>query len=91
MSASPSRRRLKQEVVFHVGLLLFGMLLLPLAVYLVGQLVFGRYEGDGYGGFYSALLGGLVGGDFVAWFLVLSPLLLVLVLRGIARAWRASA
>lgn len=91
MSASTSPRKLKQEVVFHVVLLLFGILLLPLAVFFVGQLVFGQYEGDGYGGFYSALFGRLVGGDFAAWFLVLSPLLIVLVLRGIARGWRASA
>lgn len=91
MPASPSRRTLRRELVFDVGLLLFGVLLLPVAVFLVGQLVFGPYEGSGYGEFYSALLGRLVGGDFAAWFLVLSPLLVVLGLRAVAWGWRASA
>jgi len=81
MSATRSRRTVRREVFLNGGLLLFGVLLLPLAVYLVGQVVFGQYEGDGIGEFFMSLLGRLSGGDFAAWFLVLSPLLIVLVLR----------
>lgn len=91
MSETRSRRPVRREVFLNGGLFLFGILLLPVAVYLVGQLVFGRYEGDGFGEFFASLLGRLLGGDFAAWFLVLSPLLIVLVLRGIAWGWRASA
>ncbi len=85
------RRSLVREPVVIGTLVLSGVLLLPVVVYFVGKLVFGDYEGGGYGDFFSALIGRLQGGETSAWFLVLSPLLLVLLLRGLWWGWRASA
>ena len=62
-----------------------------MAVYFVGRVVFGDYEGAGYGDFFSALTDRLQAGEPAAWFLVLSPLLLVLLVRGLWWGWRASA
>ena len=76
--------------MIFVGLLLAGLLLLPLAIFLVGDVVFGDYEGDGYGQFFESLIGRLAGGERFAWFLVLSPYLVVQLLRVLGYAWRVT-
>ena len=83
------RRTVIRESVAGLALLLFGLFLLPVAVYLVGSRVFGGYEGDGFGGFFGALMGRLAHGNGWAWFLVASPLFVVLLVRAIAWGWRA--
>ncbi len=87
----PVHRRLLRELAWFAALLLFGVVLLPVAVYLVGQSVFGAYEGDGFGGFYEGIFGRLLHGEPAAWFLAFSPYLGVVVLRLIAWAWRRTA
>jgi hypothetical protein len=85
------RRSLFRELIVDLGLVLAGLLLLPIAVYFVGQLVFGPYQGEGYAGFFSAVTDRLGGGEASAWFLVLSPLILVSILRSAWWGWQKTA
>ena len=93
MSNNPPtlRHRLRKEVALFVGLLFFGLILMPIAIYVVGQDVFGPYGGHGYGDFFGTLSAKLRAGDRVAWFLVLSPYLVWQCLRLTALAWRQAA
>lgn len=77
MSDSPRnfRRTLISETWLFLALLLFGILILPIAVYFVGQLVFGEYGGTGFSDFYGRLHYELRSGSAVSWYLVLSPYL----------------
>jgi hypothetical protein len=81
-------RPLKREVLWFIGMLAFGILVLPVLVFFVGQVVFGAYEGDGYGGFFSALLEQLLAFDGYAWFLVLSPFICISILRLLGKSWK---
>ena len=65
-------------------------MLLPVAVYFVGQAVFGAYGGSGYGDFIGSIARKLLDGDLVAWFLVLSPYLAVQAVRLTLAGWRAA-
>ena len=78
---------IREAIVFTV-LLLAGLLLLPLAIFLVGGIVFGDYPGDGYGRFFESILRRFTAGDRFAWFLVLSPYLVVQLCRLLGYAWR---
>lgn len=82
------RQTLVRESGLFFGLLFVGVLILPFGIYLVGQLVFGEYGGNGYGDFYGTVAEKLRGGKPAAWFLVLSPYLTWQVIRFAARAWR---
>lgn len=73
-----------------VGLLFVGLVLLPIAVWFVGSVVFGAYEGDGYMAFFGTLSGKVRNGDLDAWFLVLSPWLVAQCVRLMALGWRKS-
>lgn len=73
---------LKRELIVAGVLIAIGLLVLPVAVYLVGQEVVGDYESD------AGLIGllGQIWSDFVslepgAWLLVLSPYAIVQLLR----------
>ena len=79
--ADVMKERIVKEAVWLGVLALVGLVLLPIAIYLVGRAVFGEYGGDGFGGFYGQLLSGFVGGELVVWFLLLSPYLLWLLFR----------
>ena len=81
---------LKRESILALGLLAAGMTVLPLVIWLIGSSVFGAYAGDGFGGFYSDLTGRLGSGSVAAWFLVLSPLLGVTILRLTLFAFRTA-
>ena len=72
-------------------LLFVGIAILPIAVWLVGDLVFGEYDGAGYAGFFGLLAGKLRSGEPAAWFLVLAPWLGVQVIRLAALGWRGGA
>ena len=84
------RKAVTREAGLLLGLLLVGLVLLPVAVYIVGQAIFGDYGGDSYGHFYSQLGGRIRAMDPAAWFLVLSPYLGLQILRLIALGWRAA-
>ena len=74
-------QRTRRELIIFLVLLAAGLILLPIAIYLVGGTVFGAYSGDGFGAFFRDLNGGLFRGQPVVYFLVLSPYLGVQLLR----------
>ena len=80
-----------REAILLGSCLLFGLLLLPVAVFFVGQTVFGAYGGDGYGEFFTTLMGKILAFDLSAWFLVLSPYLALQTLRLALFGWRKTA
>lgn len=90
MPTAPSslRQRITRETAVLVGLLFAGFVILPIAVWLVGDALFGDYGGAGYKGYFSLLSGKIRAGDGVAWFLILSPYLGVSVIRLMAWGWR---
>ena len=61
--------------------LLFGLLILPVLVFIVGQVIFGDFAGGGLGAFFTGIHGMLRNGNLVVWFLVLSPYLILQTLR----------
>lgn len=80
---------LRFELILAITLLAFGMLVLPMAVYWVGQLAIGGYESDaGMDGLIAALWGDLGRGGLAAWLLVLSPYAVIQLLRGAVRLFR---
>lgn len=91
ITPSPLRRKITRETALFFGLLFAGFVLLPIAVWMVGDALFGEYGGAGYGDFFGTLSAKIRSGDTVAWFLVLAPYLAVSVMRLMARAWRLSA
>lgn len=82
------RKAITHELALLLGFLFIGLVLLPVAVYVVGQAIFGDYGGGSYGHFFAELSGRVRGGDAAAWFLVLSPYLGWQMLRLIALGWR---
>lgn len=82
-------RIVKRELALFLGLLLFGLVLLPIGVFFVGDQVFGDYGPAGFTGFFNTLSGKIRSGDWVAWFLVLSPYLAWQAIRLTALAWRS--
>ena len=82
------RKAITRELALLLGLLFVGMVLLPIAVFVVGQAIFGDYGGGGYGRFFADLSGRIRAGDVTAWFLVLSPYLGWQTLRLVALGWR---
>jgi hypothetical protein len=87
---SSLRKAITREAALLLGFLFLGLVLLPIAIYLVGQAIFGEYGGSGFGHFYSGLSNRIRGGDAAAWFLVLSPYLGLQTLRLIALGWRVA-
>ena len=87
----PFGKSLKKEAALFAGLLFFGLVILPIAIWFVGQAVFGTYGGMGYGDFFGSLSGRIRDGDLVAWFLVLSPWLVWQIARLMAFGWRSAA
>ncbi len=67
-----------------------GLVLLPLAIYFTGQSVFGEYGGAGFSDFYGRLSGEIRDGRAVVWFLVLSPYVILMLLRLTIWAFRWS-
>ena len=85
---SPSNRSVRKEIFLLAGLLFIGLAVLPIAVYLVGQAIFGEYGGRGFGQFYLDLSRRIRSGDGAAIFLVFSPYLGWQTLRLIGLGWR---
>jgi hypothetical protein len=83
-------RTIKREIAIAAGLFAAGLLLLPPAIYWVGRQVAGDYGGGGG----PLALADQIWADFMqlepgAWLLVLSPYLLLQLVRLIGRTWRA--
>lgn len=79
----------KREVAIGSGSLAFGLFVLPLAIYVVGQRLIGEY-GEDLG---MLDLAEAIWSDFLAlrpttWILVLSPYVIVQLLRLVRRVWR---
>ncbi len=83
------RRVATKEVALLTGLLFLGLAIVPMAIFWVGQTVFGPYADGGYGDFTGSLVSRIVSGDPVAWFLILSPYLGWQVLRLTRFAWKS--
>lgn len=79
-----------RETALFLGCLSFGLVLLPIAIYLVGSGIFGTYGGAGFFGFYAGIHGDIRDGDPVVWFLVLAPYLIWQTLRWTFRIFRFS-
>lgn len=77
-----------REVILFLAFAIIGIALLPLAIFLVGDAVFGSYGGDGFGDFFESLLGKLGRADRFAWLLVLSPYIILQVVRIMTMGWR---
>ena len=77
----PIKQKVMNELTLALSLFFAGLVLLPLAVYLTGQSVFGEYVGHGFSDFFRRLSGEVRDGRPVVWFLVLSPYLIVMLLR----------
>ena len=80
--------RLRNEAILAGLLLAFGLFILPVAIYFVGQQIIGDYEGGGAVGLVLELWSALVRADAVAWVLVLSPYFVVQLLRLTWKIWR---
>lgn len=78
----------RKEAGLLVVFLFLGLIVMPVAIYVVGQSLFGEYGGRGYGQFFGELSGRVRSGDGAAWFLVLSPYLGWQTLRLILYGWR---
>ena len=85
------RQKITAEAGLLFGLLFVGIVLVPIAIFFVGNTVFGNYGGEGYGDFFGNLSGKIRDGDRVAWFLVLSPYLAIFVFRLMVWGWRKTA
>lgn len=75
------KNTLRREALLCLVCLLFGLLILPLLVFVVGQTIFGEFAGGGLGVFYTGIHSMLRSGNVVVWFLVLSPYLILQTLR----------
>lgn len=82
------RKIITRETILFVALLLFGVAGLPLLIYVVGQAVFGSYEGNGMAGFFDEHIQRLAHGDPATWFLAVSPYLGISILRLMFSGWR---
>jgi len=77
-----STSALKFELVLAAALLCTGLVLLPVAVYWVGQFVVGEYEsGAGMAGLLGAVWDDLGRGSIPAWILVSSPYAVIQLVR----------
>lgn len=91
MDTAALKRLAIKETALLTGLLFVGFVLMPVAIYSVGESVFGEYSGAGYSDFFSTLSAKVRSGDAVAWFLILSPYIGWQFLRLLGRSWKALA
>ncbi len=76
------RNPLKRELIITAVLFLLGLLLLPVAIYLVGNTLFTEgYGGGNFGDFARDFARDLSSGSLPMWFLVLSPLITISLFR----------
>lgn len=90
LSQGTLRQTVTKEAALFFGLLFFGLVLSPIALYLAGDVVFGAYGGHGYGEFFGNLGSRIRQGDLAAWWFVLTPYLIWQVLRLTVLGWRSA-
>jgi hypothetical protein len=79
----------RRELLIAVIWLAVGAFLLPVAIYLVGQQVVGEYAADGgMLGLAAHIWDELLQLRPAAWILVLSPYVVVMLLRSVRLLWR---
>lgn len=94
MPANPDalKKIATKESALFLWLLFFGLVILPLAVYRVGNAIFGDYGGSGFSAFYGTLHSAMRAGNPIALFLVLSPYVIWQLTRltvwGFRQTWR---
>ncbi len=82
---------LRKELVLALGLIGAGLLLLPFAVYWVGQQIIGEYESEtGLWGLLTSIWSDFFALQLGAWLLVLSPYLTIQLVRLALMARRLS-
>ena len=81
-------RTIKREIAIAAALFAVGLLMLPPAIYWIGRQVAGDYAG-GPLAFADQIWADFVQLEPAAWLLVLSPYLLLQLVRLIGRTWRA--
>ena len=79
---------MKKEAILLAVMLAIGILLLPLAIFAVGNAVFGDYGDGEYSDFYGTLLADAFSGNLGLLFLILSPYLVWQTLRVTVRLFR---
>jgi hypothetical protein len=84
-NTSINKSPLAQELIWALGSLLTGLLILPALIYAVGRLMFGAYKGassaTGLAAFYADYAHDIATAHLSAWVLAVGPLLLVYFLR----------
>ena len=81
--------RLRTELRALLIALLVGLLIVPVAIFIVGQLTLGPYrEAAGLGTFLADYYVQLARGDGATWLMTTAPLMLWLALRGLGWIWR---
>lgn len=79
----------QREVAIAAGLLAFGLVALPFAIYFIGQQVLGEYgENAGALALAESIWLDLASLRLPAWILVLSPYLTIQLVRGVRHIWR---
>lgn len=86
----PQETRWKKELLICGALLAAGIVALPFAIYAVGQRVVGEYApGQGALDLIGAIWAALAAFNPWAWLLVLSPYLVITLLRASWLTWRS--
>jgi hypothetical protein len=86
---APNSSTWQRETAIAAGMLAFGLLALPFAIYMVGQQLLGEYaEGGGALMLAESIWLDLLALRLPAWLLVLTPYLLVQLARAVRRTWR---
>ena len=75
-------RRIRKELLILGSFLFIGIVLVPIATYVLGNAVFVDYQQyDGMGAFLRIFFGQLGSGHGPTWFIALSPFLVICCLR----------
>jgi len=84
-----AKSRLRKELLVAAALLSFGLTALPLSVYWVGMRVVGEYYLEsGLSDFVWHIWSDLAAGSVLAWILIVSPYLIIQLLRLALILWR---
>lgn len=86
--ANGLKQRAKKETGLLLVLLFIGLVVMPIATFIVGEQFFGAYGGNGYSDFFGTISGKVRTGDVVAWFLILAPYLAWQTVRLTAFGWK---
>lgn len=83
-----NKKRWQRELAIAAGLLGFSLIVLPFAIYVVGQRLLGDYEGSGALGLAETIWLDLLALQPLTWLLVLWPYLIVQLVRLARHTWR---